>query len=171
MQRTGITVYRKVYHTPIGAIAITASETAITGICTAETSADEQTAVCIETGLMKKAYSELMEYFSGKRHTFDLPLHLEGTDFQMQVWKALQDIPYGKTCAYKDIAIKTGRPSACRAVGGACHNNPILIMIPCHRVLGTNGALTGYGGGISLKKLLLALESSEISEITDHTAI
>ena len=158
MQRTGITVYRKVYHTPIGAIAITASETAITGICTAETSADEQTAVCIETGLMKKAYSELMEYFSGKRHTFDLPLHLEGTDFQMQVWKALQEIPYGETRTYKEIAIKTGRPKACRAVGGACHHNPILIMIPCHRVIGADGSLTGFGGGIPVKKQLLALE-------------
>lgn len=173
-------LYKKCYDSPIGTIVIQANETAITGIYTdniknTETKheSDTQAVPCQavqkpivqETVLIEKAYEELMEYFSGKRQTFDLPLHVEGTEFQMQVWKALQEIPYGETCSYKEIAIKTGRPKACRAVGGACHSNPILIMIPCHRVIGTNGSMTGFGGGIPVKEQLLKLESTHVSAI------
>ena len=111
-----------------------------------------------ETPLIKKAAGQLEEYFFGKRKKFTLPLVLRGTEFQMAVWKALQTIPYGETRSYKDIAVQIGRPKAVRAVGMANHRNHIPIIVPCHRVIGHNGDLVGYGGGLSLKKFLLDLE-------------
>ena len=111
-----------------------------------------------ETPLIKKAASQLEEYFYSKRKNFDLPLKPEGTDFQLSVWNALQTIPFGETRSYKDIAVQIGNPKACRAVGMANNRNPIVIIIPCHRVIGNNGSLSGYGGGISVKKFLLDLE-------------
>ena len=98
------------------------------------------------------------EYFDGKRKIFDLPLKPEGTEFQLKDWNALREIPYGETRSYKDIAIAIGNPKACRAVGTANHNNPISIIIPCHRVIGSDGSLTGYGGGLDKKTYLLELE-------------
>ncbi len=115
-----------------------------------------------ETNILKKAYNQLDEYFKGKRKAFELPLAPKGTEFQKKVWNALLTIPYGKTCSYKDIAIKIGNEKSCRAVGGANNKNPIIIVIPCHRVIGANGSLVGYGGGIDFKKKLLALESNNI---------
>jgi len=98
---------------------------------------------------------QLTEYEKGSRKKFDLPLHLIGTDFQKQVWNALLEIPYGETRSYQEIAIRIGKPKALRAVGGACNRNPIGIIVPCHRVIGKNGSLTGYAGGLSYKELLL----------------
>jgi len=103
---------------------------------------------------------QLTEYFAGKRRDFDLPLAPETTEFQGQVLAALQEIPYGETRSYLDIARRIGKPKAVRAVGGANGNNPIPIIIPCHRVVGANGALTGFGGGIETKRFLLDLERS-----------
>lgn len=111
-----------------------------------------------ETPLIKRAYRQLTEYFHGARREFDLPLNPKGTAFQKQVWEALLTIPYGMTCSYADIARKIGNPKAYRAVGGANNKNPIFIVIPCHRVIGANGSLVGYGGGIEMKKYLLLLE-------------
>jgi len=111
------------------------------------------------TPLLGEAQRQLTEYFARKRRTFDLPLAPVGTPFQRAVWQALTEIPYGQTRTYGDIARQIGRPKACRAVGMANHNNPISIMIPCHRVIGANGALTGYGGGLNIKKFLLELEN------------
>ena len=99
-----------------------------------------------------------MIFRSGERKSFDLPLSIKGTAFQMEDWRALQTIPYGETCSYEDIARKINRPKACRAVGMANHANPVSIIIPCHRVVGKNGSLTGYGGGLSIKEFLLELE-------------
>jgi len=113
-----------------------------------------------ETPLIKKAAAQLREYFDGKRKTFDLPLAPRGTEFQLTVWKALQAIPYGKTCSYGQLADKIGNPKACRAVGMANNRNPITIIIPCHRVIGSNGSLTGYAGGLDLKDKLIMLEKS-----------
>lgn len=110
------------------------------------------------TPLIEKCILQLNEYFEGKRKEFDLPLNPSGTEFQKKDWAALQEIPYGKTCSYKDIAIAIGNEKACRAVGMANHNNPISIVIPCHRVVGADGSLTGYGGGLHIKKYLLELE-------------
>ena len=113
-----------------------------------------------ETELIKKAIKQLNEYFNGTRISFDLPLSLEGTDFQKLVWNTLKAIPYGETKSYKDIAEAIGNPQACRAVGMANNKNPISIIIPCHRVIGSNGKLVGYGGGVEIKKQLLDLEKS-----------
>ena len=101
---------------------------------------------------------ELQEYFDGKRTHFTFPLRLDGTDFQKAVWQELLGIPYGQTRTYSQIAADIGRPKAARAVGMACNQNPVWIAIPCHRVLGRNGALTGYAGGLGLKQKLLELE-------------
>jgi methylated-DNA-[protein]-cysteine S-methyltransferase len=111
-----------------------------------------------ETALLRRAATQLREYFAGERRVFDLPLAPAGTDFQRGVWKALEGIPYGETRSYRQIAAAVGRPQACRAVGGANHNNPLSIVIPCHRVIGADGGLTGYGGGLDRKKHLLLLE-------------
>jgi len=104
------------------------------------------------------AHTQLQEYFAGKRKVFDLELAPSGTDFQKKVWQALLKIPYGKTATYKEIAAAIGHPKAARAVGMACNKNPIAIIIPCHRVVGSNGSLTGYAGGLEMKKRLLELE-------------
>jgi methylated-DNA-[protein]-cysteine S-methyltransferase len=111
-----------------------------------------------ETPLIKKAAQQFGEYFKGNRKSFNLPLTMQGTSFQIKVWNALKKIPYGKTKSYGEIAAMIGNPKACRAVGMANHNNPIAIILPCHRVIGHDGSLTGYGGGIKLKQLLLELE-------------
>jgi methylated-DNA-[protein]-cysteine S-methyltransferase len=111
-----------------------------------------------ETPLIKKTAKQLDEYFNNKRQIFDLPLILHGTDFQLKVWKALQTIPYGETRSYGEIAAMIGNPKACRAVGMANNRNPIAIIIPCHRVIGHDGSLTGYAGGLKLKQKLLDLE-------------
>ena len=111
-----------------------------------------------ETPLIKKAAAQLAEYFTGKRTEFDLPLAAAGTEFQRSVWRALQTIIFGETRSYGAIAALIGNPKACRAVGMANNRNPIVIIIPCHRVIGHDGSLTGYGGGLDIKQYLLDLE-------------
>jgi methylated-DNA-[protein]-cysteine S-methyltransferase len=110
--------------------------------------------------VMRNAVIQLNAYFSGHLKRFDLKLAPEGTDFQQNVWRALQDIPYGVLVSYQDIANKIGNPKACRAVGAANGKNPIPIVIPCHRVIGSNGQLTGFAGGLHLKEYLIELESA-----------
>jgi len=112
-----------------------------------------------ESALIKKAAKQLDEYFAGKRREFSLPLKFVGTDFQKKVWEALLTIPYGETRSYSEIAEQVGNPKACRAVGMANNRNPISIICPCHRVIGKNGSLVGYGGGLEIKRILLDLES------------
>jgi methylated-DNA-[protein]-cysteine S-methyltransferase len=109
--------------------------------------------------VLAQAEKELLEYFDGKRTRFTVKLDFAGTDFQKKVWKALLDIPFGQTRSYGDIARKLGKPSAMRAVGAANGRNPISIIAPCHRVIGANGSLTGFAGGLAAKKKLLALEA------------
>jgi methylated-DNA-[protein]-cysteine S-methyltransferase len=113
-----------------------------------------------ETPLIKEAYRQLSEYLKGERKGFDLPLLIKGTTFQQQVWKALLEIPYGETRSYKQIAVAIGNPKAVRAVGMANNRNPLLIVVPCHRVIGADGKLVGYGAGIEKKEFLLRLEKS-----------
>ena len=105
------------------------------------------------------ARTQLAEYFSGERKEFDLPLSYSGTDFQVSVLEALQQIPYGETASYADVAKRIGRPKAVRAVGAANGRNPIPIIVPCHRVIGSSGDLTGFGGGLDTKEALLRLEA------------
>ncbi len=108
--------------------------------------------------VIQRAFLELEEYFEGKRKTFDIKLNPKGTEFQKRVWMELEKIPYGETRSYKDIAISCGSPNASRAVGMANNKNPIPIIVPCHRVIGSNGKLTGYAGGLKIKAALLRIE-------------
>lgn len=102
---------------------------------------------------------QLEQYFAGERHAFDVPLDLRGSDFQRDVWSALLEIPYGETATYGEIAERVGRPGKARAVGRANGSNPVAVIVPCHRVIGSDGSLTGYGGGMERKRLLLDLEA------------
>ena len=142
------------YKTNIGNIYISADKKNILEISFNKPNYDKN-----ETPLIKKTFLELEEYFNGQRKTFDLPLKLEGTDFQKKVWKELIKIPYGKTISYKELATSIGNEKACRAVGMANNKNKIMIVIPCHRVIGSNGDLTGYAGGLNIKQQLLELEA------------
>lgn len=118
----------------------------------------------------RQARQQLEEYFAGIRRVFDLPIVLHGTPFQKAVWTELMRIPYGETRSYKDVALSIGAVKAVRAIGGANNRNPIPIVVPCHRVIGSNGALVGYGGGLSIKEHLLKLEG-HVEIIADREAI
>ena len=113
-----------------------------------------------ETPLLARGREELLEYLAGARRDFDLPLAPQGTPFQQRVWAALREIPYGQTRSYRELALAAGSPRGYRAVGMANHRNPIPILIPCHRVVGADGSLTGYAGGLELKRKLLELEGA-----------
>jgi methylated-DNA-[protein]-cysteine S-methyltransferase len=113
-------------------------------------------------GPLAEAVRQLREYFAGRRTEFDLPLAPEGTEFQRTVWLRLQEIPYGETISYGELAKRVGNPKASRAVGAANGQNPIPIVIPCHRVIGSNGKLTGFGGGLPTKQHLLQLEARQL---------
>ncbi len=113
-----------------------------------------------ENKIIKQTIKQLDEYFNGKRKKFELPLNPKGTEFQKKVWLQLMNIPYGKTATYKDIATLIGNTNASRAVGNANNKNPIAIIIPCHRVIGSNNKLTGYAGGLDKKEKLLNLEKN-----------
>lgn len=112
------------------------------------------------TAFLRQVQGQLEAYFAGSLRAFDIPVGLHGTEFQRQVWEALREIPYGSTCTYGDIAARIGRPEAVRAVGHAIGQNPVSIIVPCHRVIGKDGGLTGFAGGLAVKKLLLELEGS-----------
>ncbi len=148
------------YSTPIGNICIEDNGNAITAVTLDKNSSivnnNEK-----ESPLARLAFKQLDEYFKGERKKFDLPLCPKGTDFQKRVWKELLKIPYGEVCSYSDIAERIGSPKSCRAVGGANNKNPILIIVPCHRVIGKNGSLVGYGEGLDVKEFLLNLEKSQ----------
>ncbi len=142
------------FQSPIGPIYIVADDREIFSISYERT--DDETAC--ENALTRLAKKELEEYFEKKRTSFDLPLHRCGTIFQRAVYQALEEIPYGETRSYQEIAHRIDRPRAVRAVGSANHVNPFAIVVPCHRVIGKNGEMVGYGGGISKKEYLLKLE-------------
>ncbi|TYT25321.1 methylated-DNA--[protein]-cysteine S-methyltransferase [Luteimonas viscosa] len=113
-----------------------------------------------DNAVLRMARHQLGEYFAGTRRTFDLPLSPHGTDFQRNVWTTLATIPYGETVSYAQLAARVGRPGASRAVGAANGRNPLPIVLPCHRVIGADGALTGFGGGLPTKQYLLKLEGA-----------
>ena len=116
----------------------------------------------IQHPMLLKVKQQLEQYFAGQRQQFNLPLDFQGTDFQQQVWRALLTIPYGETRSYKDIALQIGNEKAVRAVGVANGRNPISIIAPCHRVIGSGGALVGFAGGLDKKQILLSLEQGQI---------
>ncbi|MDR2682100.1 MAG: methylated-DNA--[protein]-cysteine S-methyltransferase [Holosporaceae bacterium] len=143
--------------TIIGKISILAQKNSIVRMDFGDHS--YQNAENIESSSIQNAFRQLIEYLTGIRQYFDLELVYDGSIFQTSVWNQLKKIPYGKTKSYREIAEAINNPKSCIAVGGACSKNPIPIFIPCHRVIGSNGKLTGYGGGIDLKKRLLEIES------------
>lgn len=144
--------------TPIGPLTLVGSETALVFVHL-PTSEDAPPAAPEGTSpLLERAATQLREYFAGERLEFDIPLAPNGTQFQRLVWDALLAIPFGVSCSYGELAKAIGRPAASRAVGAANGRNPIAIIIPCHRVIGANGTLTGYGGGLPTKQWLLAHE-------------
>lgn len=145
------------YQTAIGSLTFCEEEGNITAI---SSHYQPETGIEKETETIRRAYAQIMEYLDGKRKTFDLPLAPKGTEFQKQVWKALCDIPYGQTRTYKEIAVAIGNPKAVRAVGMANNRNPLIIIVPCHRVIGSDGKMTGYAAGVDKKEFLLKLEGS-----------
>lgn len=145
------------YQTDIGKIGIAESDNIITNLYFHGEDIPED-AVVNETELLKEAGRQLQEYLAGKRKDFTLPLAPAGTEFMLRVWESLRSIPYGETRSYREIAQSTGNQKASRAVGLANNRNPIPIFIPCHRVVGVNGKLTGYRGGLRIKEQLLELE-------------
>ena len=156
-------LYYKEMKSPIGKLKLVANANALVAILSERErpnrlrldvpSVDQQHPILME------AERQLSDYFAGKRTRFDLPLEPRGTEFQKKVWRHLRRIPFGKTRSYGDIARTVGSPRASRAVGAACGKNPLSIVVPCHRVVGANGALTGFGGGLETKAELLALEA------------
>ena len=147
------------YDCPIGEIGIAEENGAIIRLGFGNKKEEFKGCEIDEVPLIKKTFQQLTEYFAGRRKKFDLPLNPQGTDFQQSVWETLRTIPFGETCGYKDVAVMVGNPKACRAVGMANNRNPIAIIIPCHRVIGRNGSLTGYAGGLRVKQYLLDLEA------------
>lgn len=165
-------IYFSEMNSPIGLLTIGKTEK---GICFIEFGSIKKTCSSIDNWLKKKlmnveleesheellpAIQQLEEYFRKERTQFDLPLDLLGTKFQSMVWSRVKEIPYGSTKSYKQIAMEIGAPKAVRAIGGANNQNPVPIIIPCHRVIGSNGAMVGYGGGLDKKEYLLTLEGS-----------
>jgi methylated-DNA-[protein]-cysteine S-methyltransferase len=150
-------MYQQTIDSPLGPVRIFATEFGISAIHLAikTTSADKPSA------LTNKAARQLLQYFAGGLTQFDLPLAATGTAFQQQVWQALRQLPFGQTCSYAAIARKIANPKAVRAVGAANGKNPIAIVVPCHRVIGANGSLTGYAGGLDNKAWLLRHEQQQ----------
>lgn len=152
-------VYMKM-PSPLGELTLVAHETALCAVlwqdhnCNLDTYLEQP-----NQAILSEAKQQLDEYFQGQRSYFQLPLDFQGTEFQKQVWQALLSIPYAETRSYKQIAIQIGRPQAVRAVGSANGKNPIPIIVPCHRVIGANGRLVGFSGGLDKKQLLLDIES------------
>lgn len=148
------------HQTPMGVITIQANDHGLLGVWFElhTTKPDDLGILDEQHPLLQQAMLEFDEYFAGKRTQFSLPLAAQGTEFQQQVWKALTTIPYGETWSYQDLANKINNPKAVRAVGLANGKNPISIIVPCHRVIGKNGKLTGYAGGVAKKAALLKLE-------------
>ena len=147
------------YKTPAGPITIASNGNAIIGVLIGVHHLSGENK---PNQITNNAANQLQEYFAGKRRVFDLPLEPHGTTFQKQVWQALQEIPYGETRSYREIAESIGNPKAYRAVGSANNKNPIHIVIPCHRVIGSNGAPIGYAAGVQVKEFLLDLEQQNL---------
>jgi len=158
------TVYTLTMDSPIGILRICATDGGLTTVY----HENQQEALTRTVGWttsvdhshLSRTRQQLGEYFEGNRKTFDISLAPEGTDFQLRVWEELRNIPYGETISYAELATRIGNPAASRAVGAANGRNPLSIIVPCHRVIGKNGSLTGYAGGLDKKSILLAIEGA-----------
>jgi methylated-DNA-[protein]-cysteine S-methyltransferase len=161
-----MTLFYKEMKSPVGKLKLVASSQALVAVLW-----EKERPNRVKLGAMNldprhpiliEAERQLSEYFTGQRIRFDLPLQLNGTEFQKKVWQALREIPFGKTRSYRDLARAVGLPKASRAVGAANGKNPLSIVVPCHRVIGANGSLTGFAGGLATKAALLALEAKPV---------
>ena len=159
-----MTLYSKTMPSPVGKLTLVASDAALVAILWEGEDPDrirlDPMIASDDHAVLLEAERQLADYFAGRRKAFTVPLDFRGTAFQRQVWQALLTIPFGETRSYAEIAAQVGRPSASRAVGAANGRNPISIVAPCHRVIGTNGALTGFAGGLAAKELLLGIEGA-----------
>ena len=158
-----MTLSYKEMNSPVGKLILIANSSALVGILWEQESTDRSALGATfdpHHPVLAEAERQLLEYFARKRTQFELPLDPHGTEFQKKVWRSLQQIPFGKTKSYAEIAKGIGAPRASRAVGAANGKNPLPIVVPCHRVIGASGALTGFGGGLETKARLLALEGS-----------
>jgi len=160
-----MTLHRKTIASPVGTLTLVASDTGLVAILWEDDKPDRVRlgvlADAPDHPLLVQTERELDDYFAGRLTHFTVPLDMRGTDFQTSVWRALLTIPFGETRSYADIATQIGRPTATRAVGAANGRNPISIIAPCHRVIGANGTLTGFAGGLAAKEYLLGLESGQ----------
>lgn len=155
-----VQIYRPPETVPLGPIEIRATDHGLTWLAFSSS----PNAVEHGNALTARCASQLERYFQGDLTTFDLPLSPRGTGFQLSVWQTLQSVPYGQTCSYREIAVAIGAPRAVRAVGAANGRNPLCLVVPCHRVIGANGKLTGYAGGLDRKRWLLQHERALIGE-------
>ncbi|ROM65500.1 cysteine methyltransferase [Pseudomonas brassicacearum] len=159
----------KTIQSPVGQLILVARETKLAAILWENERLNRVRLGPLEEDIhhpvLKKTEHQLMEYFAGQRSRFELELDFVGTDFQVRVWQALLTIPFGETRSYRDIAIQIGQPTAVRAVGAANGRNPISIIAPCHRVIGTSGSLTGFAGGLAAKQFLLSLEGQQTLQL------
>jgi methylated-DNA-[protein]-cysteine S-methyltransferase len=156
-----MTILTTTFDSPIGVLTLTSEDGHLTGLYMddqrhAPTGSDQWVP---DDSAFKDVLAQLDAYFSGRINDFDVPLRMEGTEFQRRVWEGLTRIPYGETWSYAQLAGKVGNPKACRAVGLANGRNPVAVIVPCHRVIGANGTLTGYGGGLDRKRWLLDHET------------
>jgi len=157
--------YYTTYESPVGTLLLAGESNALRRVSfeNSKHSAPPRTDWKLDKEPFSEVIRQLQAYFGGELKDFDLPLSLEGTEFQLRVWNALRAIPYGETISYARLAERIGNPKAVRAVGLANGSNPIPIIVPCHRVIGSDGSLTGFGGGLSTKKMLLELENKQLS--------
>lgn len=155
---------------PIGNLSLVANETGLSQIIFENQKQFQNKDISWEqnSAKLKPIADQLMAYFNGELTKFDISLSPEGTVFQKQIWKHLLEIPYGETCSYQDIALAINKPNACRAIGMANSLNPIPIIVPCHRVIGKNGKLTGYAGGLETKAKLLEIENIDLNQNTSQ---
>ena len=158
--------YYSILKTPLGDVTLVANETELTGLYFVNhrhmPEARDGWTLNKKHPVLQKAEKELTEYFAGKRDSFSVPVNLGGTAFQKRIWKEIAAIPFGKTISYSELAKKAGWPKAVRAAGAATGRNPVSVIVPCHRVMGKNNSMTGYGGGLERKQQLLALENVEL---------
>lgn len=147
------------YKSPIGWLKVTCSEDTLLSVEFVEEESEDSS-----DDVTKNTLKQLQEYFEGTRHSFDIIFELNGTKFQQKAWRELMEIPYGKTISYKEQATKAGKPTASRAIGGANNKNKIAIIVPCHRVIGSRGSLTGYSAGLDKKNWLIEHEKKVINE-------
>jgi methylated-DNA-[protein]-cysteine S-methyltransferase len=151
------------YNSPLGWLKVTSNSKSLLSVSFEQKGGNVSAEI---PAILKKSVRQLEEYFNGKRNTFDLELSPEGTDFQQKIWKLVASVPYGETTTYLDIAIRSGSEKNTRAVGFANGKNPIPVIIPCHRIIGSNGKLTGYAGGLERKKWLLLHEQQNSKDQT-----